>query len=87
MAGRLDGKRVILTDPSYYSGPGIVKVFEEEGAELFADDRDLTLPGAAEDLVAGVGDARAGPPCAARPEGRKLPTCGIWRTRWPRTST
>lgn len=55
MAGRLDGKRVILTDPSYYSGPGIVKVFEDEGAELFADDRDLTVPGAAEDLVASVG--------------------------------
>jgi 2-keto-3-deoxy-L-fuconate dehydrogenase len=55
MAGRLEGKRVILTDPGYYSGPGIVKVFEEEGAELFADDRDLTEPGAAEDLVAGVG--------------------------------
>jgi 2-keto-3-deoxy-L-fuconate dehydrogenase len=55
MAGRLEGKRVILTDPGYYSGPGIVKVFREEGAELFADDRDLTLPGAAEDLVASVG--------------------------------
>jgi NAD(P)-dependent dehydrogenase (short-subunit alcohol dehydrogenase family) len=25
MAGRLDGKRVILTDPGYYSGPGIIK--------------------------------------------------------------
>jgi 2-keto-3-deoxy-L-fuconate dehydrogenase len=55
MVGRLEGKRVILTDPGYYSGPGIVKVFEEEGAELFADDRDLTEPGAAEDLVASVG--------------------------------
>jgi 2-keto-3-deoxy-L-fuconate dehydrogenase len=55
MTGRLEGKRVILTDASYYSGPGITKVFEEEGAHLFADDRDLTEPGAAEDLVASVG--------------------------------
>jgi NAD(P)-dependent dehydrogenase (short-subunit alcohol dehydrogenase family) len=55
VTGRLDGKRVILTDPDFYSGPGIVKVFEEEGAELFADNRDLTEPGAAEDLVASVG--------------------------------
>jgi 2-keto-3-deoxy-L-fuconate dehydrogenase len=55
MAGRLDGKRVILTDPDYYCGPGIVKVFGDEGAELFADDRDLRVPGAAEDLVASVG--------------------------------
>jgi 2-keto-3-deoxy-L-fuconate dehydrogenase len=55
MAGRLEGKRVILTDSGYYSGPGIIKVFEEEGAELFADDRDLTEPGAAEDLAASVG--------------------------------
>src|SRR5271154_1757680 len=55
MTGRLEGKRVILTDAAYYSGPGIVKVFEEEGAVLFADDSDLTEPGAAEDLVARVG--------------------------------
>jgi 2-keto-3-deoxy-L-fuconate dehydrogenase len=55
MTGRLDGKRVILTDAAYYSGPGIVKVFEEEGAVLFVDNSDLTEPGAAEDLVARVG--------------------------------
>jgi len=55
MAGRLDGKRVILTDSGGYGGPGIAKVFKDEGAELFADDRDLTVLGAAEDLVATVG--------------------------------
>lgn len=55
MAGCLAGKRVVLTDSGYYSGPGIVRVFEEEGAELFADGRDLTEPGAAEDLVTSVG--------------------------------
>jgi 2-keto-3-deoxy-L-fuconate dehydrogenase len=55
MAGCLAGKRVVLTDPDYYSGPGIVTVFEEEGAELFADGRDLTEPGAAQDLVKSVG--------------------------------
>ena len=75
MAGRLDGKRGTLTDPGYYSGPGIIKVFEAEGAELFADDRDLTMPGAAEDLVARVAPAAGWPksPRDAWPQWRNSP--------------
>jgi len=55
MAGRLDGKRVIVTDCNEYSGADIVKLFREEGAEVFADSRDLTDPTACDELVREVG--------------------------------
>ena len=55
MAGRLDGKRVIVTDCNEYNGADIVKLFREEGAEVFADSRDLTVPTASDELVREVG--------------------------------
>jgi NAD(P)-dependent dehydrogenase (short-subunit alcohol dehydrogenase family) len=55
MAGRLDGKRVIVTDCNEYSGADIVKLFREEGAEVFADSRDLTVPTACDAIVREVG--------------------------------
>lgn len=55
MAGRLDGRRVIVTDVNEYNGADIVALFREEGAEVFADDRDLTKPTAADELVREVG--------------------------------
>jgi NAD(P)-dependent dehydrogenase (short-subunit alcohol dehydrogenase family) len=55
MAGRLDGKRVIVTDCNEYNGADIVKLFREEGAEVFADSRDLTVPTACDELVREVG--------------------------------
>jgi 2-keto-3-deoxy-L-fuconate dehydrogenase len=55
MAGRLDGKRVIVTDCNEYSGADIVKLFREEGAEVFADSRDLTVPTACDEIVREVG--------------------------------
>src|ERR1700722_2016636 len=51
MAGRLAGKRVIVTDCNEYAGADIVKLFREEEGEVFAVDRDLTVPGAADDLI------------------------------------
>ena len=45
MADRLAGKRVIVTDCNEYAGADIVKLFREEEGEVFAVDRDLTVPG------------------------------------------
>jgi NAD(P)-dependent dehydrogenase (short-subunit alcohol dehydrogenase family) len=55
MAGRLDGKRVIVTDPAEYNGADIVRLFREEGAEVFAEPWDLTKPTMADDIVREVG--------------------------------
>src|ERR1700730_4658000 len=55
MSERLAGKRVIVTDCNEYNGADIVAFFREEGAEVFADERDLTIPAAADDLVREVG--------------------------------
>src|ERR1700733_15779528 len=55
MAGRLTGKRVIVTDCNEYAAADIVKLFREEDGEVFAVDRDLTVPGAAHDLIREVG--------------------------------
>src|SRR5271156_335284 len=55
MAGRLAGKRVIVTDCDEYAGADIVKLFREEDGEVFAADRDLTVPSAADDLIREVG--------------------------------
>jgi NAD(P)-dependent dehydrogenase (short-subunit alcohol dehydrogenase family) len=46
---------VIVTDCNEYAGADIVKLFREEGGEVFAVDRDLTVPSAADDLIREVG--------------------------------
>jgi 2-keto-3-deoxy-L-fuconate dehydrogenase len=55
VAGRLAGKIVIVTDYKEYAGADIVKLFREEDGEVFAVDRDLTIPNAADDLIREVG--------------------------------
>ena len=55
MPDRLEGKRVIVTDCTGYNGADIVELFREEGAEVFADSRDLSSPTAADELVKEVG--------------------------------
>ncbi len=54
-AGRLTGKRVLVTQADDYMGPATVDLFRREGAEVVADARDLTRPGACEALVAEAG--------------------------------
>ncbi|MGV7241130.1 SDR family NAD(P)-dependent oxidoreductase [Caballeronia sp. M23-90] len=46
---------MIVTDCKEYNGADIVQLFEEEGAEVFAESRDLTIPHAADDLIKEVG--------------------------------
>jgi hypothetical protein len=55
MAGRLAGKRIIVTDCNEYAGADIVKLFREEDGEVFAVDQDLMVPSAAGDLIQGIG--------------------------------
>lgn len=56
MSQRLQGKRVVITQCNAFMGPPTVTVFREEGAEVFADDRDLTVGGACEALIADAGE-------------------------------
>ncbi|MEZ5687362.1 MAG: SDR family oxidoreductase [Caenibius sp.] len=49
--GRMQGKRVLVTQVSDYMGPAMVEAFKREGAEVFADSRDLREKGACEALV------------------------------------
>jgi NAD(P)-dependent dehydrogenase (short-subunit alcohol dehydrogenase family) len=53
---RMDGKRVVITQISAFMGNDLVELFTTEGANLIADDRDLTPPGAAEALIAEAGE-------------------------------
>ena len=55
MAKRLEGKRVVITQASTFMGPAITEVFSEEGADVIADDRDLTWPTAAQHLINDAG--------------------------------
>ena len=55
MAGRLLGKRAIVTDPTEYNGADIAVLFREEGAEVFAESWDMTKPEMADEIVREVG--------------------------------
>lgn len=53
--GRLAGRRVVVTQADDYMGPATVALFQSEGADVVADTRDLTRPGACEALIADAG--------------------------------
>lgn len=55
MAGRLAGKRVLVTQAEDYMGPATIELFREEGAEVIADHSDLTAPGRCAELIAQTG--------------------------------
>lgn len=52
---RLTGKRTLITQAQDFMGPITAEVFAAEGAEVVADARDLTTPGACEAAVAEAG--------------------------------
>ena len=56
MAGRLAGKRVLVTQADDYMGPATIELFQEEGAKVVADNSDLTVEGRCQALIAEVGD-------------------------------
>ena len=55
MSGRLQGKRVLLTQASDFMGPVTAEVFREEGAQVIADVRSLDTAQACRELVAASG--------------------------------
>ena len=55
MAGKLAGKRVLVTQADDYMGPQTVETFQQAGAEVIADRTDLTEAGAAARIVAAAG--------------------------------
>jgi NAD(P)-dependent dehydrogenase (short-subunit alcohol dehydrogenase family) len=56
MAGRLEGKRVLVTQAEDYMGPATIELFTEEGAEVIADNSDLTETGRCQALIAQTGE-------------------------------
>lgn len=52
---RMAGKRVVVTQSSIFMGPATVDLFRKEGAEVIADDSDLTRRQRASDLIAEAG--------------------------------
>lgn len=52
---KLAGKRVLLTQADDYMGPATSALFQEHGATIIADHRDLTKAGAAAAAVAEAG--------------------------------
>lgn len=55
MTKRLQGKRVVVTRAEDFMGPATIEVFEEHGATVVADTRDLTAPAACDALIAEAG--------------------------------
>ena len=55
MTKRLEGKRVLVTQAKDYMGPATIALFSEHGAEVIADETDLTQPGAAQGIVDAAG--------------------------------
>jgi NAD(P)-dependent dehydrogenase (short-subunit alcohol dehydrogenase family) len=56
MAGRLQGRRVLISRAHEFMGPAIRDLFLEEGAAVTADERDLRPEHAAADAVRDAGD-------------------------------
>ena len=55
MSGRLEGKRVLVTQAADYMGPATEKLFTAEGAIVTTDTSDLTQPGRCEALIESCG--------------------------------
>lgn len=51
MASRFQGKRVVITDGEVMMAPSITEAMHAEGADLVADNVDLTTHSAVEDLI------------------------------------
>ena len=54
--GRLSGKHALITQGEMFMGPVTAALFEQEGARVTLDSRDLTQPGACESLIAETGE-------------------------------
>lgn len=55
MSGRLEGKRILVTQAGEFMGPALCAVLAEHGADVVASDAALTEPAAAGQVVASAG--------------------------------
>ncbi|MCB1843557.1 MAG: SDR family NAD(P)-dependent oxidoreductase, partial [Halioglobus sp.] len=81
---RLAGKRVLLTQASDFMGPATLEVFAEHGAEIIADDSDLTQPGAVEAVVREAGHIDVLVANLAAPNGGGTLAVDMDDERWER---
>ncbi|MBT3695653.1 MAG: SDR family oxidoreductase [Gammaproteobacteria bacterium] len=56
MSGRIEGKRVLVTQAADYMGPATAELFTAEGAQVTTDTSDLTQPGRCEALIESCGE-------------------------------
>ncbi len=56
MSGRIEGKRVLVTQATDYMGPATAELFAAEGAHVTTDTSDLTQPGRCEALIQSCGE-------------------------------
>ena len=55
MDKQLNGKRVLVTQADDYMGPATIELFQKEGANIIADNSDLTQEGRCEELISESG--------------------------------
>jgi NAD(P)-dependent dehydrogenase (short-subunit alcohol dehydrogenase family) len=85
MAGRLEGKRVLITQADDYMGPATAKLFAAEGADVIADTRDLTADGACQAVVAEAGRVDVFIANLASPNFSGTPVGDLEDAAWART--
>ncbi|MEM6707944.1 MAG: SDR family oxidoreductase [Pseudomonadota bacterium] len=85
IAGRLEGKRVLLTQANDYMGPATIDVFREAGATLITDTRDLTEAGACDALVREAGDVDVLLANLAAPNFSGIPVTELEASAWRQT--
>lgn len=82
MNGRLEGKRVLVTQADRFMGAITQEVFTAEGALVSADTRDLTAPGACEAAVAAAGHVDVLVANLAAPTFSGIPTTALGDADW-----
>jgi 2-keto-3-deoxy-L-fuconate dehydrogenase len=79
---RLEGKRILVTQAKDYMGPPTIELFREHGAEVIADNSDLTQPGAVEELVANAGHIDVLVANLAAPANHGIPSVEVTDDIW-----
>lgn len=82
--GRLAGKRVLVTQAADYMGPATIELFADEGAEVIADERDLTEPDAAQALITQTGHIDVLVANLAAPANIGVPVLDVDDAMWAR---
>lgn len=82
MPGRLENKRVLVTQADDYMGPATIEVFSEAGANVMAHTGDLTQPNACEQLIADSGAIDVLVANLASPNFSGIPTAELTADAW-----